>query len=135
MRKKEYNTMTLKMYQILDFPTFFTKVKSSKLPFKTSYKLTVLAQEIEKHTAFYQEKFRETLMEYGMKDEQGNLVPTEDGQGIRLIEETMDEAYTKLTELRELDVELPTAKFSPDDFDDIELSPEEMVAIMPFIGE
>jgi hypothetical protein len=127
--------MTLKMYQILDFPSFFAKVKSSKLPFKTSYKLTLLAQEVEKHTTFYQEKFRETLMEYGRKDEQGNLVPTDDGQGIRLIEETMDEAYTKLTELRNLDVEIPTAKFSPDDFDGIELSPEEMVVIMPFIGE
>ena len=127
--------MTLKMYQILDFPSFFTKVRSSKLPFKTSYKLTLLAQEVEKHTAFYQEKFRETLMEYGKKDEQGNLVPTDDGQGIRLIEETMDEAYAKLTELRDLDVEIPTTKFSPDDFDGIELSPEEMVAIMPFIGE
>lgn len=126
--------MTLKMYQILDFPSFFVKVKSLKLPFKISYKLTLLAQEIEKHTAFYQEKFRETLLEYGMKDESGNLVPTDDGQGIRLIEETMDEAYTKLAELRDLDVEISATKFSPDDFDSIELSPEEMVAIMPFIG-
>ena len=127
--------MTLKMYQILDFPSFFTKVKSLRLPFKISYKLTLLAQEIEKHTAFYQEKFHETLMEYGKKDEQGNLVPTDDGQGIRLIEETMDEAYAKLTELRDLDVEISATKFSPDDFDGIELSPEEMIAIMPFIGE
>ena len=126
--------MTLKMYQILDFPSFFVKVKSLKLPFKISYKLTLLAQEIEKHTAFYQEKFRETLLEYAMKDESGNLVPTDDGQGIRLIEETMDEAYTKLADLRDLDVEISATKFSPDDFDSIELSPEEMVAIMPFIG-
>lgn len=127
--------MTLKMYQILDFPSFFTKIKSLKLPFKTSYKLTLLAQEVEKHTTFYQEKFRETLMEYGKKDENGNLVPTDDGQGIRLIEETMDEAYAKLTELRDLDVEISATKFSPDDFNGIELSPEEMIVIMPFIGE
>ena len=45
----------------------------------------------------------------------------------------MNEAYAKLTELRELDVELPDAKFSPDDFDRVELSPEEMLVIMPFI--
>jgi hypothetical protein len=127
--------MTLKMYEILEFPTFFTKVKSLKLPFKTSYKLTLLAQEIEKHVSFYQEKFRETIMEYGKKDEEGNLIPTEDGQGILLVEETMNEAYAKLTELRELDVEISTSKFSPNDFDNIELSPEEMVAIMPFIEE
>ena len=127
--------MTLKMYEILEFPTFFTKVKSLKLPFKTSYKLTLLAQEIEKHVSFYQEKFRETIMEYGKKNEEGNLIPTEDGQGILLVEETMNEAYAKLTELRELDVEISANKFLPNDFDNIELSPEEMVAIIPFIEE
>jgi hypothetical protein len=47
--------MTVKMYEILDFPTFFTKVKSQKLPFKISYRLTLLAQEIEKHLNYYQE--------------------------------------------------------------------------------
>ena len=72
-------------------------------------------------------------MEYSKKDEQGNPNPTEDGQGGLLTEETMQEAYTKLNELRELDVELPDTKFSPDDFDTIEISPEEMMLIMPFI--
>lgn len=125
--------MTLKMYQLNDFPSFFEKVKSQKLPFKTSYRLTLLSQEIERHINYYQEQFRTLLMEYSKKDEQGNPVPTEDGQGILLIEETMDEAYQKLAELRELDVELPDVKFSPDDFDKVELSPEEMLVIMPFI--
>ena len=45
----------------------------------------------------------------------------------------MNEAYAKLAELRDLDVELPDTKFSPDDFDNIEMSPEEMIIIMPFI--
>ena len=125
--------MTLKMYAITDFPSFYEKVKSQKLPFKTSYKIALLANEVQKHIDFYQENFRNLLMEYSKKDENGNPLPTENGQGILLIEETMDEAYQKLTELRELDVELPDVKFSPDDFDKVELSPKEMVVIMPFI--
>ena len=125
--------MTLKMYQITDFPTFFSKVKSQKLPFKTSYRLTLLTTEIEKHINYYQEQFRNLLMEYSKKDDEGNPMPTSDGQGVLLKEETMNEAYAKLNELRDLDVELPDTKFSPDDFDGIELSPEEMIVIMPFI--
>jgi hypothetical protein len=125
--------MTLKMYQLTDFPLFFEKVRSQKLPFKTSYRLTLLITEIEKHINFYQEKFRELVLEYSKKDEEGNPIPTDDGQGVLLAEETMDEAYTKLAELRELDVELPNTKFSPDDFDGIELTPMEMTVIMPFI--
>ena len=125
--------MTIKMYQLVDFPVFFQKVKSQKLPFKTSYRLTLLATEVQKHIDFYQESFRNLLNEYGKKDENGNLMPTEDGQGVLLIEETMNEAYQKLAELRELDVELPDTKFSVDDFGDIEMSPEEMIIVMPFI--
>ena len=125
--------MILKMHQLIDFPSFYTKVKSQKLPFKISYKIALLANEVQKHIDFYQENFRNLLIEYSKKDEQGNPVSTEDGQGVLLTEETMQEAYTKLNELRELDVELPDTKFSPDDFDGIEISPEEMILIMPFI--
>lgn len=125
--------MTLKMYQITDFPSFFSKVKSQKLPFKTSYRLTLLTTEIEKHINYYQEQFRNLLMEYSKKDGEGNPMPTSDGRGVLLKEETMNEAYAKLNELRDLDVQLPDTKFSPDDFDGIELSPEEMIVIMPFI--
>ncbi len=127
--------MTLKMYQIIDFPSFFEKVKSQKLPFKTSYRLTILTQEIEKHINFYQEKFRELILTYSEKDEVGNPVPTDDGQGIKLAEATMQEAYAQLAELRGLDVELPDTKFSIDDFADVELSPIEMNVILPFIAE
>lgn len=127
--------MTLKMYQIIDFPTFFEKVKNQKMSFKTSYRLTLLAQEIQKHIDFYQENFRNLLLEYSKKDENGNPIPTADGQGILLKEEIMDEAYQKLNELRELDVELPDVKFSPEDFGDVELSPVEMTIVMPFIAE
>jgi hypothetical protein len=45
----------------------------------------------------------------------------------------LNEAYTKLAELRELDVELPDTKFSVEDFGNVEISPEEMIIIMPFI--
>ena len=127
--------MTLKMYQIVDFPTFFQRVKNQKMSFKTSYRLTLLANKVQEHIDYYQEQFRNIIIEYSKKDKNGNPLPTEDGQGVLLVEETMNEAYTKLGELRELDVELPDAKFSPEDFGDVELSPTEMIIVMPFIAE
>ena len=74
----------------------FSKIKSTKLPFKTSYHLTLLSQEIDKHVNYYQEEFRKLLFEYGMQDENGNLIPTPDGQGVLLIEEKTEEAYGKI---------------------------------------
>lgn len=125
--------MTLKMYQITDFPAFFEKIKSQKLPFKTSYHMTLLANKIQEHVNFYQESFRNLLLEYSKKDERGNPIPTKDGQGVLLIEETIDEAYTKLNELQQLDVEIPDVKFSIEDFSNVELTVAEMNVIIPFI--
>lgn len=127
--------MVLKMQQIIDFPGFFEKVKSQKLPFKVAYRLTLLAKEIEKHINFYQESFRGLLLEFGKKDEDGNLVPTSDGQGIQLAPDSMDAAYEKLSELQELEVSLPDTKFSLSDFETVELSTEEIYVIIPFIEE
>ena len=125
--------MNTKIHQLTDFPSLFEKLKSQKLTFKTSYRLTLLAKEIEKHITFYQENFRNLIMEYSKKDENGNPIPTDDGQGVKLVEETMAEAYQRLAELQDLDVELPDYKFSPDDFGDIELTPLEMNVLLPFI--
>ena len=125
--------MTLKMYQIVELPTFLNKIKQQKLPFKTAYQIALLMREVDKHHSFYQEQFREILMEHSKKDEQGNLVPTSDGQGVMLAEETMDEAYTKLAELHDLDVILPDIKFTMEAFEKVELTPEEMIILLPFI--
>lgn len=126
--------MTLKMHEVIDFPTsFIAKVKTQPLPFKTSYHLALLSGELEKHINFYQENFREILFTYGKKDENGNLVPTADGEGIMLAEETMQEAYEKLAALRDLDVELPEFKFSIDDFKDVVLTPDEVSHILVFM--
>ena len=127
--------MTIQMYKILDFPTIFEKVKHQKLPFKTSYQLTLLAQEMEKHINYYQEQFCSLLEEYGEKNEEGSLKTSEDGTGILINKEKQDEVYSKIMELRMLDVELPKIKLNIDDFGGVELTPEEMIVFMPFIGE
>ena len=127
--------MILKMYEIVDFPSFFEKVRNQKLSFKTSYRLTILAGEIEKHINFYQENFRNLINTYGKKDENGNIMPTADGQGIMLIEETIPEFNTKYNELRMLDVELPDVSFGVDEFGDTELTPMEVYIIKHFIKD
>lgn len=127
--------MTIKMYQITNLPSFIDKVKSQKLPFKTAYHIALLSQEIDKHIAFYQEKFRSVITEYSKKDQNGNPLQTEDGQGILLMEEYQEKAVQEINELSELEVELPDFRFSPADFGNIEFTPEELSVIIPFIKE
>jgi hypothetical protein len=127
--------MTLKMYELTNFPTFYEKIRSEKLPFKTSYHLALLAQEVEKHINYYQEQFRNILIDCGKKDNSGNFIPSDDGQGIMLIDEKANEAYEKIAELRNLEVTLPDYTFSVESFAKVELTLEEMAVIMPFIKD
>lgn len=127
--------MTTKINEISNFPAVFTKLKALSLPFKTAYRLTLLAKEIEKHTEFYRDTFSALINKYGKRDEHGALMPTSDGKGVLVQDGKMDELTQKMNELDNLDVELPDIYFGLDDFGDIELSPEEMVPIIPFIKE
>jgi hypothetical protein len=125
--------MQIKISNILEFPSFFEKVKVQKIPFKTSYKLVTLAREIEKHYNFYLEEFNKLVNEYGETDENGNLVPITNGNGVRILPGKLMECQIKLEELRSLEVDLPDVTFLPEEFESIELSPMEVNAIIPFI--
>ncbi len=127
--------MQIKISSILEFPSFFEKVKVQKIPFKTSYKLVTLAREIEKHYNFYLEEFNKLINEYGETDENGNLVPINNGNGVKIVPEKLMECQIKLEELRSLEVDLPDVTFLPEEFESIELSPIEVNAIMSFIKE
>jgi hypothetical protein len=127
--------MQIELYQILEFPAFFEKVKSQKISFKTSYKLAMLAKEVEVQCKFYTENFSNIVMTYSEKDENGSPIPTEDGQGVKLLPGVADECYDKINELRSLPIILPDTTFSIDEFVNLELSPMEVNAIIPFIKE
>ena len=125
----------MKISNLTNFSSFLNVVRTPKLPFKTAYKLSKLSKAIEDEVAFYREKMQELIDEYGQKDEDGNLVFIDNGQGIALKPETQAECHAKIAELEALDVELPDIKFSVDEFADTTLSLEELQPILPFIEE
>lgn len=127
--------MKIQLYQILEFSDFFAKVKTAKLSFKTSYRLTTLATEIQKNVEFFQTQLNALIQEYSKKDEGGYPIPTPDGSGVLLAEETMEEAHKRFNELHNLEVDLPDITFAIEEFETLELSPMEISAILPFIQE
>ena len=65
----------MKMYEVLDLQVLYNSIANVKLPLKTTYKFTRLMKRTEEEINFYQEKFREIVEEYGVKE---NLIETED---------------------------------------------------------
>jgi hypothetical protein len=125
--------MQLKMQDILGFTSFYDTVKSQKLTMKTAYKLAQLARAVDGELQFYREKLQAIIGEYGMLDDNGQPVPTEDGDGIKLRPGAEEACYLAMRELQNIEVTLPDIIFSINDFDGIELTIADMGAMLPFL--
>lgn len=127
--------MQLKMQDVLSFVTFYETVKNQKLTMKTAYKLAQLARAIESESTFYRETLSKIIDQYGQKNEQGELIPTEDGTGVKLMAGKEEECYKAVFELQNVDIDLPDIQFDIEEFANIELTVTEMGAILPFLKD
>lgn len=125
----------MKISNLLSFPAFYAATKNEKLPLKTAYKLSKLNTAIESELEFYRSKLQEIIGECGELDENGHPIPTNDGQGLKIKAGMEQECMTRINELAAIDVNLPEMTFSLDDFGNMELSAEEIAAILPFVED
>ena len=124
----------MKMYEVLELQNLYNSIANIKLSLKTTYKFTRLMKRAEEELAFYQEKFREIVEEYGVK-ENGQYKLTPDGQSIAIIPGKEVECNTKLAELRNLDVLIDGIKFSIEELEGIDVSISELSCLMSLIED
>ena len=127
--------MQIKMWQALKTLEIYKRIKNQYLPAKVAYRLNKLYNELEKTSTFYHEELNKIIAEYCEKNEDGTPKVLEDGSGIKIKEEFIEEAKTEAEELWNLDIDAPDIKISLNDLDNIKLSIEELNAVSPFIKE
>ena len=128
--------MKVKIYEVQQFNGIYDKIKDITLPIKLGYRLAKLAAQCQKEIDIYQSQLQKLIQEYGARDEKNELVPTEDGQGIKIKEDKIQECQEKINELISLDVEIsgdliPISLFE----NDIKLSIDEIKILSPFLSE
>lgn len=121
--------------ELLTFPKFYNAVKSQKLPLATAYKLAKLADKVNIELTFYREKLNQIVSEYSIKDESGNTCPTQDGDGIQIDPTKVAECEQRVEALAAFEVELPDYQFTLKEFGAIEIEPDLLATILPFIQE
>ena len=124
----------MKMFEVLELQKLYNSIANIKLPLKTTYKFARLMKRAEEELVFYQEKFREIVEEYGVK-ENGEYKLTPDGQSIAIIPGKEIECNTKLAELRNLDVPIDGIKFTIEELEGIDVSISELSCLMSLIEE
>ena len=124
----------MKMHELLELKSLYASIANIKLPLKTTYKFTRLMRRVEEEITFYQEKFREIIEEFGVK-ENGEYKLTQDGQSVLIIPGREEECTNRLFELRNLDVPIDDIKFSIDELEKIDVSISELNCLMPLITD
>ena len=123
------------MDQIIAFRNAGDIFGDYKLPLKVAYKLNKLKKAVEVEGEFYSNKFQEIVDTYAKKDENGQVVFSDDGSQIMIQDDKIDECNQALDDLQELTVEIDNCNLTIDDFgEDVECTPEDLEALMPFLN-
>ena len=123
------------MDQIIAFRNTGDIFADYKLPLKVAYKLNKLKKAIEVEGEFYSNKFQEIVDTYAKKDDNGQIVFSDDGNQIMIQDGKIEECNQALEDLQTLTVEIDNCNLTIDDFgEDIECTPEDLEALIPFLN-
>lgn len=122
----------MRIQKILAMEEAIKNLKSKNLPIKTAYRLLKLAELVSNEAENYRNLFRQILDEYAEKKKDGSYVLSEDGANVIIQKDHIQDANQKVDELNKIDVEIPYT-FDIKDFDNIEISLEELAPLMDLI--
>ena len=122
----------MRIQKILAMEEAIKNLKSKNLPIKTAYRLLKLAELVSNEAENYRNLFCQILDEYAEKKEDGSYVLSEDGANVIIQKDHIQDANQKVDELNKIDVEIPYT-FDIKDFDNIEISLEELAPLMDLI--
>lgn len=124
------------MEQIISFGNNGGFFSNLNLPLKAAYKLNKIRQSVQTEVEFYGEKFQEIVNTYAQKDENGNVVFSDDGQEILIQEGKIEECEQAVNDLQKLEVEIENYNLTIEDLgEEIQCTPDELNSLMPFLSE
>ena len=122
------------MEQLIAFRSNGDFFINTTLPLKGAYKLNKIKKAVEKENEFYIEKFQEIVNKYAKKDENDNLVYSDDGNQIMIKDGMIEECNKALEDLQQLEIQIENYGLTLDDLgDNVECTPDELEALMPFM--
>ena len=126
--------MKITIYQLISTLNIEKELFTQKLPIRTAYNLSKIFARAREELKFYQEKFKEIVNQYGEKDENGNLIFLEN-ENVSIPKDKIEECQKEITDLQNLELEIPDYSISLDSLEAIKISLDEISILLPFICE
>lgn len=125
----------IKLYQVRGFQELYENIKKLPLSLNVAYKFTKIFAALQIEVEFLQENFQKIIEEYAERDNQNNIVLTEDNLGVKIQLGKEKECNEKILTLQNIKIEIPNIKFRLGELSDLNLTIEQMQFLLPFIEE
>lgn len=119
---------------LINTAKIFNQIAQTKISSKLAYKIMKLCKSVADEEEFYNSKRNEMINMYAQRDENGQIVVSDDGM-ISISPEKIDEAQAALQELNSIEVKVPNIKFTLTELDELKLSVADMFVLDAFIEE
>ena len=126
--------MKITIYQLISTLNIEKELSPQKLPIRTAYNLSKIFARAREELEFYQQKLKEIITQYGEKDENGNLIFLEN-ENISIPKDKIKECQKEITDLQNLELEIPNYSIPLDSLEAIKISLDEISVLLPFICE
>ena len=114
--------ITLTLNDIFNAVPALREISSKEFPGSTTFKIARLIRELDKEIQLFEEERMKIANKYGEKDENGNLIPQENGT-IKIPDDKVQECNEEFQALFNTQVEINANKLPIEIFDSIEMTP------------
>lgn len=125
--------MKIKLWPLVNVLGLKSRFDNQKLPIQVVFNLSKIFELASKEYVFYREKFQELRDKYCERDEAGNPVYLEGGDGISIRAADSDECMKELEALQNIEVEIFDYKIPYEILDGVSLTLSEFELLKPFI--
>lgn len=104
-------------------------------PFKgaITFKIARLIRELNKEATLFEESRRTLIEKYGVRKEDGSFEVLEDGT-IKLREDQIQECSEEMNTLLNTEIEINADKIPAETFDNIEISPSQIIVLESLVN-
>ena len=129
--------ITITTQQAMDFINNIDGLSDYEMPLKGAYKINKIKKEVAGISEMFQERFNATIDKYAQRDDDGNVIYTdEEKTQVRIKDGEMENCNAELETLLNEEVEINNYNLRIEDFgEDFECTPRDLEAIEPFLSE
>lgn len=114
--------ITLTLNDIFNAVPALREISTKEFPGSTTFKIARLIRELDKEIQLFEEERMKIANKYGEKDENGNLIPQENGT-IKIPDDKVQECNEEFQALFNTQVEINANKLPIEIFDSVEMTP------------